>query len=503
MAEATHRLLGGLFALRDLGASALKGFAVPVRAFAVAGEAAAEGRFEALHASGLTPLVGREHELALLLDRWERAKEGDGQVVLLAGEAGIGKSRLVRTMRERLAGGHTALSQFCSPHHTHTALHPVIGLLEREAGLRREEPPERQREKLAAALARAAIPDVVEGAVLLADLLGIPARDGEAALELSPQQKKERTFRALLDQLAGLAARGPVLALFEDVHWADPTTLELIGRVVERAQRLPVLAVITFRPEFVPPWAGHGHVTALSLSRLARRQSGAMVEQVTGGKALPAEVVEQILARTDGVPLFVEELTKAVLESGLLRDAGDRYELLGPLAAAGDPCDAAGFAHGPARPPDAGQGGSAGRGGDRTRVRPRPPPGGRRGAGRRPEGRARSAGGDGAGLPARRGVLRRDVRVQARPGAGCRLPEPAEEPPAGAARAHRGGAGGALPRGGRRSAGAAGLPPRGGRSGRARDRLPAAGVAPSARALGRRRGHQAPAGRAGPARPRD
>jgi predicted ATPase len=283
-------------------------------------------------AAGLTPLVGREHELALLLDRWERAKEGEGQVVLLAGESGIGKSRLVRALRERLADDpHTALSHFCSPYYANSALHPVIGLLERAAGLRRGKSPERQLDKLEAVLALA-VEDGRAAAPLLADLLAIPVPAGRyPPLDLSPPQKKERTFQALLDQLAGLAARRPVLTLYEDVHWADPTTLELLGRVVDRVQRLPVLAVVTFRPEFAAPWTGHGHVTLLSLSRLGRRQGGALVERAAGGKALPAELLEQILARTDGVPLFLEELTKAVLESGLLADRGDRYELDGAL----------------------------------------------------------------------------------------------------------------------------------------------------------------------------
>lgn len=333
VAEGTRHLVGDLFAMRDLGLTDLKGYAEPIRAWQVVGEGTAEGRFEALHpATALTPLIGREHELALLLDRWARAKGGEGQVVLLTGEPGIGKSRLVRALRERLSDEpHTWLGQFCSPYHINTALHPVTGLIERAAGLRRDEPPECQLDRLEAMLAGATA-KVAEAAPLLADLLGILAPAGRyPPLELSPRQKKERTFQVLIDQLAGLAAREPVLALYEDMHWADPTTLELLGRVVERVQRLPVLAVVTFRPEFIPPWTRHGHVTAFSLARLGRRQGAVMIDEVTKGKMLPSEVLDTILAQTDGVPLFVEELTKTVLESGLLRDAGDRYELDHPF----------------------------------------------------------------------------------------------------------------------------------------------------------------------------
>ena len=330
VAEATRRLLGDLFAYRDLGALRLKGFAEPVRVWSILGEGAAESRFDARHAS-TTALVGRDQELALLLDRWERAKDSEGQVVLLAGEPGIGKSRLVHALRERLGSEpRTPLRHYCSPYHTNSAFYPVIGLLERAAGLQRGEPPERQLDTLEAMLALA-VENVQESAPLFADLLAIPTGGRYRPLDLSPQHRKERIFQALLDQVAGLASRQPVLALYEDVHWIDPTTLELLGRVVDRVQRLRVLAVITFRPEFAPPWTGHGHVTTLSLSRLARRQGAAVLGRVTGGKRLPDEVLEQILAKTDGVPLFVEELTKTVLESGLLEDTGDCYELTGPL----------------------------------------------------------------------------------------------------------------------------------------------------------------------------
>jgi class 3 adenylate cyclase/predicted ATPase len=330
IAESTRHLLGDAFTYRDLGMVPLKGFPDPVQAWRVIGEGAAESRFDAQHGVS-TALVGRDQELALLWNRWEQAKEQEGQIVLLGGEPGIGKSRLVRALRDRLADvPHTPLSHFCSPFHANSALYPVIGLLERAAGMRREDLPDKQLDKLEAMLALAT-DDVHEGAPVLADLMAIPTGERYPPLALSPHQKKERTFQALLEQIRGLAARQQLLVTYEDVHWADPTTLELLDRVVDEVQRLPILMIITFRPEFVPRWTGHGHVTALSLSRLGRRQGAAVVERITGGKSLPQEVLEQILAKTDGVPLFVEELTKTVLESGLLRDRGNCYELVGPL----------------------------------------------------------------------------------------------------------------------------------------------------------------------------
>jgi class 3 adenylate cyclase/predicted ATPase len=338
IAERTRRLVGELFELEALPTVTLKGLPGPVPAYRVLGEGQAEDRFAALRGADLAPLVGRAHELGLLLDRWARAKDGEGQVVLLSGEPGIGKSRLVGALRERLAHEpHTPLSQFCSPFRQTSALHPVIGLLERAAGFAREDAPDARLAKLEALLARATA-DVARSAPLLAALLSIPTGGRYPPLDLSPQRQKERTLEALVGQLVGLAEHRPALAVYEpalavyeDVHWADPTTLELLDRVVDRVHSLPALLVVTFRPEFAPRWTGHGHVTLLTLSRLGRREGAALVGRVARGKALPAEVLGQIVGKTDGVPLFVEELTKAVLESGLLEDAGDRYELAGPL----------------------------------------------------------------------------------------------------------------------------------------------------------------------------
>ena len=311
IADLTHRLIGEAFLYQDLGTVPLKGFPGPVQAWLVTGEGAAESRFDAQHGMSTTALVGRDQELALLLDRWEQAKGREGQIVLLGGEPGIGKSHLVRALRDRLAGvPHTRLSHFCSPFHTNSALYPIVGLLERAAGIRREAPSEEQLDNLEAMLTLAT-DDVRGSAPVLADLLAIPTGERYSPLELSPHQKKERTFQALLEQIKGLAAKQPVLAIYEDVHWADPTTLELIDRAVDEVQRHSILMVVTFRSEFVPRWTAHGHVAAIFLSRLGRRQGTAVVDRITGGKLLPAGG-----ARAD----FSQDGRRAVVRRGAHQD---------------------------------------------------------------------------------------------------------------------------------------------------------------------------------------
>ena len=314
IADGTRRLLGSLFELQDLGARELKGLAGPPRAWAALRASAVASRFEALHTASMSALVGREEELELLLRRWSRAKTGAGQVVLLSGEAGIGKSRLTAALLERLAHEpHTRLRYFCSPQRADSAFHPFIGQMERAAGLGYGDAPRAKLDKLDAVLARTSTSP--QDAALLAEMLSLPNDGRYPVLALSPEQRRQKALEALMSQLAGLARSSPVLMILEDVHWIDPTSLEVFGRVVDGIKALPVLLVVTFRPEFNAPWVGQSHVASLTLNRLGEREVAGIIAGLVGNKTLPAEVMAEIVERTDGIPLFVEEMTKAVLEA--------------------------------------------------------------------------------------------------------------------------------------------------------------------------------------------
>jgi hypothetical protein len=314
ISHSTRRLAGGMFEYRDLGKVALKGLGEPVQAWQVTGASALQSRFEAQHATDLTPLVGREEELDLLMRRWRQAASGEGRVVLLSGEPGIGKSRLTVALQERLqAEPHTRLRYFCSPQHTDSALYPVINQLERAAEFERHDTPAVKLDKLAALLGSS--PGQDRDLQLLAELLSIPTGEHFPSLEWSPQRKKNETSQALLRQLEMLSRKQPVMMIYEDVHWIDPSTRELLNVTLDRVPGLSALLVITFRPEFKAPWTGQSHVSTLSLSRLDRREGVALAASVAGNHALSDAVIKEIIERTDGVPLFVEELTKAMVET--------------------------------------------------------------------------------------------------------------------------------------------------------------------------------------------
>ena len=333
IAASTRQLVGGAFELSDLGNHSLKGVSEPVRVWRVLQLAVTEDRFEATHGgSVLTPFVGREEELALLLARWKQSRDGEGQVVLLCGEPGIGKSRLTQTLKERLAAeAHTRLNYQCSPYLANSAFHPIISQLERAAGFERDDSAETKLDKLEMLLALE--PDQLPvTAPLIAALLSLPIERYPPRM-LLPQKQKELTMLALIEQVIRLAQRQPVLMLMEDVHWIDPSTTELLNLLPDRIRGNAVLLLVTHRPEFASPWSAQANVATLNLYRLSRQWGSTMVQQVTGRKPLPTEVLDQILAKTDGVPLFVEELTRWVLDSGFLNETPDQYEIKGPLPA--------------------------------------------------------------------------------------------------------------------------------------------------------------------------
>ncbi|MVT72072.1 AAA family ATPase [Bradyrhizobium cajani] len=331
VASSTRRLLGDLFTFRNLGRREVKGISEPIAVWAVEGAIASESRFEAVRAARSIGFVGRKDEIEFVLSRQQLAWQGRGQMVLISGEAGIGKSRMVATLSESPAlGTHRRVRYQCSPYHTNSALHPFVAQLERAAGICSHDTPGQKFEKLEAMLALGT-QQVAQATPLIAALLSIPAGDHCPPLGLSPAQQRRQTFAALLDQLEGLAREQPLLIVCEDMHWADATTLELFDLGIDRIRGLPILVLLTSRPEFEPSWLGLANVSLLRLDRLDRQDTRALVEQVTVGRQLPRQMMQQIIDKTDGVPLFVEELTKMVLESGLLVEDSGRYRLDSPL----------------------------------------------------------------------------------------------------------------------------------------------------------------------------
>ncbi|MCB9077735.1 MAG: AAA family ATPase [Anaerolineaceae bacterium] len=331
----TYRLVEGFFACRPLGFQSLKGITRPLEIYRVLRQSRARNRLDAAKAAmtGLTPLVGREEEMRLLSARWEQAKEGKGQVLLLSGEAGIGKSRLIRVFREQLTGEpHLWLSCHCSPYYQNTALYPFVDLLQRLLRFKEHDSPGRKLQKLETALDQYDLPRT-ETAPLFTPLLALPLSERYPSLNLSPQRQKQNLLKTLLIILLKLTEVRPVVIFIEDLHWGDPSTLEILSTLVDQVSNARVFVLFTFRPNFEAAWPVRSYLTHLSLTRLVRRQAEALVESVAAGKKLPSELLEQIIAKTDGVPIFLEELTKMVLEQDLLRERADRYELVGPLPA--------------------------------------------------------------------------------------------------------------------------------------------------------------------------
>ncbi|RMF92199.1 MAG: adenylate cyclase [Nitrospinota bacterium] len=333
ISAATHRLIEGFFACEPLGTQVLKGIAQPVDVYHVVRESAARSRLEVIGTTRLTPLVGREQEVGLLLERWEQVREGHGQLVTVSGEAGIGKSRLVQVLKEHVADDPQAWLTpcQCSPYHQHSALYPFIELLQRVVlQFAPEESPTHKLHKLEGWLVQYGLP-LPQMVPLFATLLSLPLGEAYAPLPLSPEQQRRQTLQALLTILLQRAAQQPLLLVVEDLHWVDPSTLELLGLLVDQGPTARILTLLTYRPGFVFPWPGRAHLTPITLQRLTRPQTTLMVKRLTRGKTLPPAVLDQIVTKTDGVPLFVEELTKMVLESGLVREDGAQYVLTGPL----------------------------------------------------------------------------------------------------------------------------------------------------------------------------
>ena len=357
-----------MFEYQELSPLPEEGRKRPGRAFRVIGEAAIESRFDALHGHGLTPLVGREQELDLLLRRWSQAKESEGQVVLLSGEPGIGKSRILSALHERLGAQDVQALRFqCSPYDVNSAFWPIIDNLERTLKFTREESVDSKLDKLEAQVVKQRCRPLAD-VRFIASILSIPSEARYGLLPITPQKHKDETLRTLVDLTEAAARQQPSVMLFEDAHWADPTTREVLDLLIDRVKTVPLLVVLTHRPEFQSRWANHGHVGAVNLSKLTRAQSAAIVSVLARNRALPEALLEQILTRSDGVPLFVEELTKSVLE--LRRIDGDRrsFRIRCPEPSRHHSCHTAGLTDGAAGSLYAGEGDRSDRGDDWARV---------------------------------------------------------------------------------------------------------------------------------------
>jgi predicted ATPase len=328
----TFQLIEGYFTCQDLGSHMLKGVETPVQIYRVLSESGAQSRLDIVTTRGLTPLVGREQEVGLLLERWGQVKDGQGQVVLLSGEGGIGKSRLVQVLKEHVAEeAHTRFECRSSPYFQNTALYPMTDLIERTVQLQREDSPDEKVSKLERTLSQFTL-DLEETVPLFATLLSLPlSEERYPPLPWTPQRQRQKTLETMVAILLELAERQPVLFIVENTHWLDPSTLELLDLLIDQAPTSQILTLFTYRPEFQPTWGNRSYLTQVTLNRLSRSQVEQIVERITDGQSLPAEVLQQIVEKTDGVPLFVEELTKAILESGHLKEVDGHYELTGAL----------------------------------------------------------------------------------------------------------------------------------------------------------------------------
>jgi predicted ATPase len=333
VSSATHRLIQGYFACQDLGAQTLRGVAEPIAVYRVLRESGVYSRLDVAQTKGLTPLVGRESEVTLLLERWEQAKSGQGQVVLLTGDAGIGKSRLVQMLKDHIANEpHVRWECRSVEHYQNTALFPLTDLFQRILRFEAHETADTKLEKLTHALSQYRLP-LEESVQLFAPLLSVPLPEHHyPPLNLSPQRQRQKTLETIIAILLELAERQPVLLIIEDLHWADPTTLELLNLVLDQTPTASLLTLLTCRPTFQPPWSHKSYLSEVTVHRLSHTQVEQIVNRMTDGKAFPTEVLQQIVAKTDGVPLFVEEITKAILESGQLKAVDGHYDLIGSFA---------------------------------------------------------------------------------------------------------------------------------------------------------------------------